>query len=51
VARVLGGAAPATLPVESLDGSALVVNAATARQLGLALSRALLARASGVVGP
>jgi putative ABC transport system substrate-binding protein len=50
VARILGGASPATLAVGSLADTALVVNAATARRLGLALPAAMLARASAIVG-
>ena len=50
VARVLAGSGPATLPVESLPHLELTVNAATARALGLALPRSLLARADAVIG-
>lgn len=50
VARILAGSAPATLPVESLPHLELTVNADTARGLGLALRRSLLARADAVIG-
>jgi putative ABC transport system substrate-binding protein len=49
VARILGGSMPATLPVESLTHLQLTVNAETARALGLALPRSLLARADAVI--
>lgn len=49
VARILGGSAPATLPVESLRHLELAVNADTARALGLALPRSLLTRADTII--
>jgi putative ABC transport system substrate-binding protein len=49
VARVLAGAPPATLPVESLETLPLTVNLGAARRLGLAAPR-ILARAVHVIG-
>ena len=49
VARVLAGARPAALPVEALAPLLLTVNAETARAMGLAMPRALLARADAVL--
>lgn len=50
VARVLAGELPATLPVQALARSELVVNLETARVLGLRLPRALVASAAAVIG-
>ena len=49
VAKVLQGARPADLPVERPSRFELVINAATAKALGLALSPAVLLRADEVV--
>lgn len=49
IARVLAGASPADVPVESC-GLRLTVNVRTARTLGVALSRTLIAQADRVVG-
>jgi putative ABC transport system substrate-binding protein len=49
VARILQGATPATLPIERPTRFDLVVNAATARALGLALPATLIGRADRVI--
>jgi putative ABC transport system substrate-binding protein len=50
VTRVLGGAAPATLPVESAAHPELAVNLTTARALGLRMPDSLVAGARVVIG-
>lgn len=49
VARILRGADPATLPVESPQRFELALNEATAKKLGLVFPAALRARASTVI--
>jgi putative ABC transport system substrate-binding protein len=49
VDRILKGAKPADLPIEQPDKYDLVVDRGAARQLGIKLSRALLARADRVI--
>lgn len=49
VDRVLRGATPADLPVQAPTKYTFIVNAATARKLGLTLSPSLLARADEVI--
>ena len=50
VVRILGGASPATLPVETLGNLELTINAEAARMLGLTLPPSLLSRANGIIG-
>jgi len=49
VARVLSGTRPADIPVEQAAGQQLIVNARTAKALGLTIAPALLARADEVI--
>ena len=49
VGRILRGARPAELPVEEFSTLQLVVNARTARALGITLPRALLIQAAEVI--
>jgi putative ABC transport system substrate-binding protein len=49
VDKVLRGAKPAEMPVQQAASFELVVNAATARALGLTLPPAILARADEVI--
>lgn len=49
IARVLRGARPSDLPIERPSVFHMVVNLATARRLGLDVSRAFLARADEVI--
>jgi putative ABC transport system substrate-binding protein len=49
VARVLGGAAPSTLPIEQPSAFELVINRKTAEALGLALPVTLMAQANEVI--
>ena len=49
VARVLGGTRPADIPVEQAAGQQVIVNARTAKALGLTVPPALLARADEVI--
>lgn len=49
VARIVAGAPPAALPVQSLAGSRVALNLGTARALGLALPPAMLGRAQTLI--
>ena len=50
VARILEGASPAEMPVETLDNLELYVNPAAAEKMGTTLSDDIISEASKVVG-
>jgi ABC-type uncharacterized transport system substrate-binding protein len=49
VQRVLGGASPQTLPVESISRFVLGVNLKTARELGVTIPQSILFRADKII--
>ena len=49
--RILQGAAPGDLPVESLTHQTLIVNLQTAREIGVTIPSAVLERADQVISP
>jgi putative ABC transport system substrate-binding protein len=49
VQRILAGASPRDLPVESLSRLELVVNLKTARELGITIPQSVLVRADEVI--
>ncbi len=49
VARILGGAKPAELPIEQVSKFDLVVNLRTARDLGFTIPQAVLNRATNLI--